>query len=69
MALRTRSRLSRTLVSGRPTIVKIGMPNDDVDLDMDGAGLDAEDGGRSQGRKHAVDAARDTSTEVPACFQ
>src|SRR4029453_19282541 len=28
MALRTRSRLSRTLVSGRPTIVKIGMPND-----------------------------------------
>jgi hypothetical protein len=28
MALRTRSRLSRTLVSGKPTIVKIGMPKD-----------------------------------------
>src|SRR5918993_4770178 len=28
MALRTRSRLSRTLASGRPTIVKDGRPND-----------------------------------------
>ena len=28
MALRTRSRLSRTLASGRPTIVNMGMPND-----------------------------------------
>ena len=28
MALRTRSRLSRTLASGRPTIVNDGMPND-----------------------------------------
>ena len=28
MALRTRSRLSRTLASGRPTIVNPGSPND-----------------------------------------
>src|ERR1051325_9894240 len=28
MALRTRSRLSRTLASGRPTIVKTGNPSD-----------------------------------------
>ena len=28
MAVRTRSRLSRTLASGRPTIVKTGRPND-----------------------------------------
>ena len=28
IALRTRSRLSRTLASGRPTIVKVGSPND-----------------------------------------
>ena len=28
IALRTRSRLSRTLASGRPTILNVGRPND-----------------------------------------
>ena len=28
IALRTRSRLSRTLASGKPTIVNLGIPND-----------------------------------------
>ena len=35
MALRTRSRLSRTLGSGRPTIVNDGKPKRDVHLDVD----------------------------------
>ena len=34
IALRTRSRLSRTVASGRPTIVKPGRPKRDVDFDV-----------------------------------
>ena len=53
MALRTRSRLSRTLASGRPTMVNAGQAKRHVHLDVDGTGLDAEDGGGPKAREHA----------------
>ena len=53
MALRTRSRLSRTLGSGSPTIVNDGQAEADIDLHVHGAGLDPEDGGASQAGEHA----------------
>ena len=52
MAARTRSRLSRTLASGRPTIVNIGQPERDIDFDVDRDGLDAEHRGRPDARQH-----------------
>ena len=57
MALRTRSRLSRTLGSGSPTIVKDGQAEGDVHLHVDRERLDAEDGGAAKAREHALSAA------------
>ena len=58
IALRTRSRLSRTLASGRPTIVKRGQAERDVDFDVDRTGIDAEDRRRPKAREHDADTAR-----------
>ena len=54
IALRTRSRLSRTLASGSPTIVKRRKAERDVDLDLDGAGVDPEDGGGAHAGEHRL---------------
>ena len=54
IALRTRSRLSRTLASGRPTIVNDGQAERDVHFDVNGAGVDAEDRRRPQAREHTA---------------
>ena len=54
IALRTRSRLSRTLASGRPTIVKLRKSERDVHFHVDRTGLDAEDGGRPKAGEHGL---------------
>ena len=66
MALRTRSRLSRTLASGRPTIVNAGKAERDVDLDLDDGSVDAEDGGGAHAGEHAVGACK---RRVPAAIR
>ena len=53
IALRTRSRLSRTLASGRPTIAERRQAERDVDLDLHRAGLDPEDRRRAHAGEHA----------------
>ena len=42
-ALRTRSRLSATALSGSPTMEKLNLPERDPHLDLDPAGLDADE--------------------------
>ena len=51
-AARTRSRLSATALSGRPTMVNVGRPDGQLDLHLDGAGFEAEIGDSGDGRGH-----------------
>ena len=51
-AARTRSRLSATALSGKPTMVNCGRPGGELDLHFDGAGFEAEIGDGGDGRGH-----------------
>ena len=53
IAERTRSRASDTALSGRPTMVKAGMPGRDLHLDIDGSDLDALERNRRDALDHA----------------
>ena len=53
IALRTRSRLSRTLASGRPTMLNAGQAERHVHFDLHRAGLDPEHRRRPHAGKHA----------------
>ena len=53
IALRTRSRLSRTLASGKPDHLKRRQAERDVDLDLHQAGLDPEDRRGPHAGQHA----------------
>ena len=58
IAARTRSRLSRTLVSGKPDQLEVGEAVADVDLDVHRTGIDSDDGRTFQGCQHVHRSAR-----------
>ena len=62
IALRTRSRLSRTLASGSPTIVNDGNAERHVHFDMDRTGFDAEDGGGPKAGEHVTERCKERRT-------
>ena len=62
-APRMRTRPSRTPASASPTMWQPGSPTADVDLDVDGRGLDPDDGGGGDAREHAAPTMR---AAVPA---
>ena len=69
IALRTRSRLSRTPTSGRPTMREPRHPERDIHLDVDRAGIDAEHGRRPQAREHDRTELQSASLTRPSRFR